>query len=89
MLLGLSPLKICYIASYAPKNSIYSHTSSLARTAIDSFPALFNQRLLIGVLQERLKVESEGVGAIALGQWFQSRDRCESKVNCFPVRLEQ
>ena len=38
-----------------------------ARTAIDSFPALFNQRLLIGVLQERLKVESEGVGAIALG----------------------
>lgn len=39
--------------------------------------------------QEKLKVESEGVGAIAPGQWFQSHDRCESKVNYFPVQLEQ
>jgi len=45
--------------------------------------------LPIGVLQEKLKVESESVEAIALGQWFQSRDHCESEVNRFPMLLEQ
>jgi hypothetical protein len=36
-----------------------------------------------------IEVESEGVGAIALGQWFQSRDRCESEANYFLKPFEQ
>ncbi len=38
---------------------------------------------------EQFKVESEGVGARALGQWFQNHDRCELTANRFPVSLEQ
>jgi hypothetical protein len=37
----------------------------------------------------QLKVKSKGVGAISLEQWFQNHDRCEPKVNRFPVPLEQ
>jgi len=36
-----------------------------------------------------LNVESESVGAIALGKSFQSHDRYESEVNCFPMLLER
>jgi hypothetical protein len=65
--------------------------SAIARTAVTAADSGVNldQSLPVGVLQERLKVESEGVGALALGLWFQSRDHCESKVNCFLVLLEQ
>lgn len=54
---------------------IYTHALNCGRKAVRSAIAL--------------KVESKGVGAILLGQWFQNHDRCESKVNRFPVPLEQ
>ncbi|MGF1935004.1 MAG: hypothetical protein RM347_011455 [Nostoc sp. ChiQUE02] len=44
-------------------------TRSITNSVCSTCPSVF---------QDKLKVESEGVGAIALGQWFQNRDRCES-----------
>lgn len=54
---------------------------------LDQNPYVFFPDALV-VLLVSFKLENVVVGAIALGQQFQSHDHCESKVSYFPVPLE-